>query len=132
MKRALLLIFIVLMASCSSYRRASSDISEDDLVITRKYIGSYIDHRITGPENYDGPHIIWIKTSMEDVYGVISAYGRRCDFSEGDRLYLRRVFYSPGIVTGYWVYYIENDASVSYRATDLQHDREIYIKSWFE
>jgi hypothetical protein len=132
MKRALLLIFIVLMASCGSYRRASPDITEDDLVITRKYIGNYIDHRITGPENYDGPHIIWIKTSMEDDYGIISAYGRRCDFSEGERLYLRRVFYSPGIVTGYWVYYIENDASVSYRATDLQHDREIYIKSWFE
>jgi hypothetical protein len=132
MKKALLLILIVLTASCSSLKRTFSDNKESDLVKTRKYIGEYIDHRLTGPENYDGPNIIWIKTSMEDVYGVISVYGRRCDFTLGDRLYLRRVFYSPGIVSGYWVYYIENDASVSYRATDLQHDREVYIKSWFK
>jgi hypothetical protein len=69
---------------------------------------------------------------MEEQYGKISAYGRKCDFTEGDRLYLRRVFYSPGIVSGYWVYLLENDASVSYRATDLQHDREVLIKEWFD
>ncbi|MDX9772388.1 MAG: hypothetical protein RBT02_03085 [Bacteroidales bacterium] len=132
MKRALLLILTVLTASCGSLKKASSDIQDGDLVITRRYVGDYIDHRQTGPENYDGPNIIWIKTSMEDRYGIISAYGKKCDFTEGDRLYLRRIFYSPGIVSGYWVYYIENDASVSYRATDLQHDREVYIKSWFE
>jgi len=132
MKRALLLILTVLTASCGSLKKASSDIQDGDLVITRRYVGDYIDHRQTGPENYDGPNIIWIKTSMEDRYGIISAYGKKCDFTEGDRLYLRRIFYSPGIVSGYWVYYIENDASVSYRPTDLQHDREVYIKSWFE
>jgi hypothetical protein len=91
-----------------------------------------MDYRHTGPENYDGPNIIWVKTSMEDVYGKISAYGKKCEFSEGDRLYLRRTFYSPGIVSGYWVYTLENDSSVSYRATDLQHDREVFIKTWFE
>lgn len=132
MKRTLLLIFIVLTASCSSLKKASSDGQEGDLVITRKYVGDYIDHRQTGPENYDGPNLIWIKTSMEDVFGNISAYGKKCEFSTGDRLYLRRVYYSPGIVSGYWIYFIENDTSVSYRATDLQHDREVYIKSWFE
>lgn len=132
MERALLLILVILAVSCSSVRKNASAITEDDLIITRKYVGDFIEYRHTGPENYEGPNIIWIKTTMEDQYGKISAYGRKCDFAAGDRLYLRRMFYSPGIVSGYWVYVIENDASVSYRATDLQHDREVFIKAWFE
>jgi hypothetical protein len=132
MKKVPLLMLILLTISCSSVRKNASAIPEDDLIITRKYAGDFIEYRHTGPENYEGPNIIWIKTTMEDQYGKISAYGRKCDFTPGDRLYLRRKFYSPGIVSGYWVYLIENDTSVSYRATDIQHDREILIKSWFE
>ena len=132
MKRVMLLILMGLTVSCGSLRKSSATIEEDELIITRKYVGDFIEHRQTGPENYDGPNMIWIKTSMEDVYGKISAYGRKCEFAAGDRLYLRRTFYSPGIVSGYWVYTVENDASVSYRATDLQHDRAVFIKTWFE
>ncbi len=132
MKRALLLMLVAMTASCSTLRKSTSEIAEDDLIITRKYVGDFIEYRHTGPENYEGPNIIWIKTTMENQYGKISAYGRRCDFAAGDRLYLRRIFYSPGIVSGYWVYVIENDGAVSYRATDLQHDREVFIKTWFE
>ncbi|MRR22367.1 hypothetical protein EG830_05235 [bacterium] len=132
MKRALLLMLVAITASCSTLRKSTSEITEDDLIITRKYVGDFIEYRHTGPENYEGPNIIWIKTTMENQYGKISAYGRRCDFAAGDRLYLRRMFYSPGIVSGYWVYVIENDGAVSYRATDLQHDREVFINTWFE
>lgn len=132
MKRVMILILMGLTVSCGSLRKTSATIEEDELIITRKYVGDFIEHRQTGPENYDGPNMIWIKTSMEDVYGKISAYGRKCEFAAGDRLYLRRTFYSPGIVSGYWVYTVENDASVSYRATDLQHDRAVFIKTWFD
>ena len=132
MKKPLVLIFLVLAVSCGTLRKSSLALEEDELIITRRYVGEFIEHRQTGPENYDGPNMIWVKTSMEEVYGKISAYGRKCEFAEGDRLYLRRTFYSPGIVSGYWVYTLENDASVSYRATDLQHDRGVYIKTWFE
>ena len=132
MNRLIILILMVLTVSCSSLRKSSATLEEDELIITRRYVGDYIEHRQTGPENYNGPNMIWIKTTMEDVYGKISGYGRKCEFAEGDRLYLRRSFYSPGLVSGYWVYTIENDASVSYRATDLQHDRGVYIRSWFE
>lgn len=125
-------MLLAIAASCSPLRKGSSAPPEEDLIITRKYVGDFIEYRHTGPENYDGPNIIWIKTSMESEYGKISAFGKKCDFVQGDRLYLRRVFYSPGIVSGYWVYIIENDSSVSYRATDLQHDREVFIKAWFE
>jgi hypothetical protein len=132
MKRTIFLLLTITLASCSGVRKTSSSGGEDDLVITRKYVGDFIEYRHTGPENYDGPNIIWIKTSMEDTYGKISAYGKNCDFIPGDRLYLRKKFYSPGIIAGYWVYMIENESAVSYRATDLQHDREVLIKTWFE
>jgi hypothetical protein len=132
MKKLIFLLIIALTVSCGSVKKGTSGLTEDELIITRKYIGVFMEYRHTGPENYDGPNIIWVKTSMEDVYGKISAYGKKCDFSEGERLYLRRTFYSPGIVSGYWVYTLENDSSVSYRATDLQHDREVYIKTWFD
>lgn len=77
MKRALLIILVMLAASCSSLRKSTSSIAEDDLLITRKYVGDFIEYRHTGPENYEGPNIIWIKTSMEDQYGKISAYGKK-------------------------------------------------------
>jgi len=125
-------MLVAIVASCGTQRKSTSVIQEDDLIITRKYVGDFIEYRHTGPENYEGPNIIWIKTTMEGQYGKISAYGRRCDFAAGDRLYLRQMFYSPGIVSGYWIYMIENDSAVSYRATDLQHDREVFIKTWFE
>ncbi|MCK7511600.1 MAG: hypothetical protein MZV70_51185 [Desulfobacterales bacterium] len=86
MKRVMLLILMGLTVSCGSLRKPSATIEEDELIITRKYVGDFIEHRQTGPENYDGPNMIWIKTSMEDVYGKISAYGRKCEFAEGDRL----------------------------------------------
>lgn len=120
------------VASCNPLKKSSSAVQEEDLIITRRYVGDFIEYRHTGPENYEGPNIIWVKTSLESQYGKISAYGKKCEFSPGDRLYLRRIFYSPGIVSGYWVYMLENDSSVSYRATDLQHDREVLIKTWFE
>jgi hypothetical protein len=132
MKKLAFLILTVLIASCTALRKKSAASDDGELVITRKYVGEFVDHRQTGPENYDGPNLIWVKTTMEYLYGKISAYGRRCDFVPGERLYLRRVYYSPGIVSGYWVYYIENDVGITYRATDIQHDRAVYIMTWFE
>jgi hypothetical protein len=132
MKKLAFLVLLILISSCTALRKKPAAPDDGELMITRKYVGEFVDHRQTGPENYDGPNLIWVKTTMEDVYGKISAYGRRCDFVAGDRLYLRRAYYSPGIVSGYWVYYIENDEGISYRATDIQHDRAVYIMTWFE
>ena len=126
------MMLLTIAVSCSPLKKNVSSVQEDDLIMTRKYVGDFIEYRHTGPENHEGPNIIWIKTTLENQFGKISAYGRKCEFAEGDRLYLRRVYYSPGIVTGYWVYILENDAAVEYRATDLQHDREVFIKTWFE
>ena len=49
----------------------------------------------------------------------------------GDKLYIRRTFFSPGDVTGYWIYQIENDASVYYRLSEFQYDKKVYVETLF-
>jgi hypothetical protein len=113
-------------------KKPLKSLTEDKLFISRKYIGNFIDYRHTGPEDANGPNIIWIKTTMESTFGKISAYGKKCDFTVGEKLYLKRSYYAPGGISGYWVYQVENDSSVYYRATDFQHDRKIAAESWFK
>jgi hypothetical protein len=115
----------------NAFEKSSSLPDENELFIIRKFVGSYLDYRYTGPETYGGPNIIWIKTSMDKTYGKFSAYGRKCDFSVGDNLYLKRSYYNPGVVTGYWIYQIENDSSIFYRLTDFQHDKEVMVETLF-
>jgi len=116
----------------STSEQASADVIEDELLVSRKYVGNYIDYRQTGPKDSNGPNLLWIKTSMEAKYGKISAYGKKCKFSAGDRLFIKRTFYSPGEVSGSWAYIIENDSSVFYRLTDFQHDSKVTIENWFK
>jgi hypothetical protein len=68
---------------------------------------------------------------MEKTYGKISAYGEKCEFSVGDRLYLTRTYYSPGGISAYWVYNIENASSLYYKVTEFQNDRKVLVQSWF-
>jgi hypothetical protein len=112
-------------------KKTSLVVIEDELLVSRKYVGNFIDYRQTGPKTYNGPNLIWIKTSMEDTFGKISAYGKKCKFSVGDKLFIKRTYYSPGEVSGSWVYRIENDSSVYYRVTDFQHDHKVLVETWF-
>jgi hypothetical protein len=114
-----------------SAKRASEVVIEDEFLLTRKYIGEFLDYRHTGPETSDGPNILWIKTSMDKTFGKLSAYGKNCEFTIGDNLYLRRIFYSPGDVSGYWIYQIENDSSVYYRLSEFQYDKKVYVETLF-
>jgi hypothetical protein len=113
-------------------RKAEQSITEDKLFISRKYVGKFLDFRQTGPKDYNGPNLIWIKTNLETSFGKISAYGKKCEFSKGDNLYIRRGYYVPGGVSGFWVYQIENDSSVYYRVTEFQHDRKVSVESFFK
>jgi hypothetical protein len=115
----------------TSSKRTSEIIIEDEFLVTRKYVGEYLDYRHTGPSTSDGPNIIWIKTSLDKTFGKLSAYGKSCDFKRGDKLYLRRIFYSPGDISGYWVYHIENDSSVYYRLSEFQYDKKVFVESLF-
>jgi hypothetical protein len=127
----LYLLIAGLLVACSTLKKPYSPIIEDELIITRKYVGTFLEYRYTGPDTYSGYNIVWIKTSMDSTYGKISVYGKKCEFSAGDRLFLRRTYFSPGGISGYWIYKIENDSALSYKATEFQHDRKVFIQTWF-
>jgi len=131
MKKLFFLVLLGLIISCSISNQPSSFLEEGEFSITRRYIGDFIDYRHTGPETFSGISLIWVKTSMEKTYGKISAYGKACEFSVGDRIYLTRKYYSPGGISAYWEYSIENDSSVYYRVTDFQNDHKVFVKDWF-
>ena len=103
---------------------------EDQVLVTRQYVGDFIDYRHTRPETFGYPHLIWIKTTMDSTYGKISAFSKKCEFSTGDRIYLRRTYITPGVF-GYWVYQIENDSSVFYRVSEFQYDNKVLVQNWY-
>ena len=124
--------FILLMAlgiSCATTDK-SGLLPEDNLIVTRKYVGNFVDYRHTKPMKFGDPHLIWIKTTSDTTYGKISAYSKKCDFSVGDRIYLRRIYTSPGVF-GNWEYQIENDSSVFYRVSQYQYDNKVLVQNWF-
>lgn len=131
MKKLFFLVISSLAISCSVSNQSSSSLKEGEFFITRKYVGDFLDYRQTGPENFSGTSLIWIKTSMESTYGRISAYSKKCEFKVGERLYLTRKYYSPGGVSEYWEYNIENDSSVYYKVTEYQNDHKVFVKDWF-
>ena len=123
-------LLIIPLALQAKKAKKSLIVEEDNLILTRKFIGVFIDYRHTGSED-KRINLIWIKTSMEDSYGKISAYGVKCEFSVGDRLYLKRTYENRAIIEGYWVYNIENDSSISYRVTEFQNDHKVFVFTWF-
>jgi hypothetical protein len=129
MKRAVY-ICLLLLASCASTKQ--SGVKEDSLILTRKYVGNFVEYRQHIPEKFGEPYLIWIKTTMDSTYGKISAYAERCDFKMGDRLYIKRIQLSPGPVSTYWEYQIESDDnSIIYKLSEFQHDRKNLIQNWF-
>jgi hypothetical protein len=129
MKRVFYIGFM-LLAACASTKQSS--VEEDSILLTRKYVGNFVEYRQHIPEKLGEPYLIWIKTTMDSTYGKISAYGERCDFQKGDRLFVRRIMLSPGPLSTYWEYLIESDDNpVSYKLSEFQHDRKNLISSWF-
>jgi len=130
MKRLLFFAGLFFLVSCAPTSKTGS--GEDSLVLTRKYVGNFVDYRQYIPEKLGQPYLIWIKTTMDSTYGKISAFGERCDFKPGDRLYIKRNQVSPGPISTYWEYQIESDDnSVRYKLSDFQHDRKNLIGTWF-
>jgi hypothetical protein len=130
MKKLILLALTGAIISCGTAKKYSSVLNEDELFNSRKYIGNFVDYCHTGPESLGGPHLIWIKTTMYNTFGRISAYGKKCDFSAGDKVYLRRLYSTPGR-SGYWEYQVENDSSVVYRASEFRYENNVLVQAWF-
>lgn len=127
--RKIFLFVMIILASCATTKQS---VQEDSLILTRKYVGNFIEFRQHIPEKLGEPYLIWIKTTMDSTYGKISAYSDRCDFVKGDPLYIKRTLVSPGAISSYWEYRIESEKpGIFYRLSEFQHDRKSLIKSWF-
>ncbi|HBQ83254.1 MAG: hypothetical protein A2X05_18820 [Bacteroidetes bacterium GWE2_41_25] len=131
MKKLLFLALIGLNISCSLFRRLSESEAEGSLVTTRKFAGVFIEYRYTVTEDLPKVDVVWIKTTLENRYGKICALSKSCEFNPGDRLYLTRKFYSPGMTGGKWEYFIENDSSIIYKLTEYQSDRKVFTETWY-
>lgn len=129
MKNLLLSALIGLIISCSPSKTSTSSLKEDEMYITRRYIGDFEDYQYEGPLSFGGPHLIWIKTSLDTTYRI-SIYSKKCEFSVGDRIYLRRTYSTSGIL-GYWYYQVENDSSVYYRLSSFEDYDKVLVQRWF-
>jgi hypothetical protein len=128
MKKFLFLVLMGIFISCSTSRKTSSLLQEEQILITRKYIGNFVNYCHTGPEIVGGKDLIWIKTTVYNTFGRISVYGKTCDFSVGDKIYLKPMYSTPGNY-GNWLYQIENDASVIYRVSDYRYENNIFTRT---
>jgi hypothetical protein len=131
MKKIMVIILLILLSvSCVTTKRSS--FPEGELIQSRKYVGDFIEYRQSESKRFGDPNLIWIKTTMEDTYGRMSAYSKECKFSVGDRLYIRRVFLMPGGINGYWIFQIESsDELIKYKLSEYQYDKKRSIESWF-
>jgi hypothetical protein len=121
MKKLGFLLLMLSGISCVTTERSGLS-SQDELVVTRKYVGNFVNYSNTSASSLIGPHIILIKTSQDSVYGNIPICAHRCKFEQGERLYVKRG-YQPNGRSGYWVYQIENDKEnkIWYRLSDLEY-----------
>lgn len=128
MKKLLFLVLMGLNMSCGTTNKSYSYIQEDQLLIRRKYIGNFVDYCHTGPEVTGSNDLIWIKTTIYNNFGKISAYGKKCDFSVGDKIYMKPIYSTPGNY-GNWQYLIENDSLVSYRVSDIRFENNAFTQT---
>jgi hypothetical protein len=119
-----------LSLSCSSGKKSYSLLRSDEIAVTKKYVGNFIDYSHTGPEIFGGVHLIWIRTTQFNTFGRISAYGKECKFKAGDKIYIKRMYSTPGPF-GNWEYQVENDSSIVYRLSNYRYENNMLVKAMF-
>ena len=128
MKNLSFLVLVGVIISCSTTKKSSLLLQEDQFFITRKYIGNFLDYCHTGPEIVGSDDLIWIRTTIYSTFGRISAYGKTCHFSVGDKIYLKPTSSTPGKY-GYWEYQIENDSSVIYKVSEFRFENNAFVRN---
>ncbi|MBN1388725.1 MAG: hypothetical protein JW965_09780 [Bacteroidales bacterium] len=113
MKIVFSIIIIAFISACSV---SEPVMQEEELMITRKYVGNLLDYRRVEGEGLLDPDVIWLKTTLESNYGKIGIYVKgELELDINERLYLRRAHSdTPGI--DQWSYFLEsNNGEVFYR-----------------
>ena len=128
MKKILLLLFAGTIFSCGTTNKLSTKVQEEQMIVTRKYIGNFIEYYHTSPDLVGGEDLIWIRTSVYNTFGRISAYSKTCKFSAGEKIYLKPTYSTPENF-GYWEYEIENDDSVSYKISDYRFENNAFVRT---
>jgi hypothetical protein len=131
MKKVGFLLVMLLGISCASVNK-SGLLPEDELFVTRKFVGNFVECELNPPSYFGNPHVLTITTTLDSLYGKISAYSKKCDFLSGDRLYVKRVYQTTGVF-GSWIYQIENEApvKVTYQISEFQNGKKVLAQSWF-
>ena len=119
-------MFIVV--SCGTTKKSTSSLQEEQFIISRRYIGNFIGYSHTGAQVVGGKDLIWIKTTVYNTFGEISAFGKTCDFNVGDKIYLKPTNATPWKFDD-WEYQIENDASIGYKVSEFRFENNIFTRS---
>jgi hypothetical protein len=131
MKKLGFILVVLAGISCTVTNKAGL-VPEDQLFVTRKYVGNFVECEVRPPSYFGNPHILLITTTLDSLYGKISAYSKKCEFQQGDRLYVRRVYQSSEIF-GSWIYKIENEnpVRVSYQISEIRNGNKVLAQDWY-
>ncbi len=99
------------------------------MLISRKYVGNFIDSGYTSPTSFGWPNTVWIETTQDSIYGTISVYSPRCEFEPRERLYIGRAYQSQSVY-GYWMYQIENENKIWYKLSEFQDGHKVLEESF--
>jgi hypothetical protein len=131
MKKFTTFILLGVFVSCSTLKNPASSLKEDELIYTRKFIGSFIDCKSANPDSPGATNFIRIRTSLHDNYDQLSVYGKECIYSPGDNIYLRSTYLTSGSF-GNWEYHIENESSVLYRVCEYRAEGRVLVQNMFK
>jgi len=113
MRSIYIIMVVAILSACSV---SEPVMQEEQLMITRKYVGNLLDYRRVEGEGLLDPDVVWLKTTLESNYGKIGIYVKgELELDVNERLYLRRAHAdTPGI--NQWNYFLEsNSGEVFYR-----------------
>jgi len=113
MRSIYIIMVVAILSACSV---SEPVMQEEQLMITRKYVGNLLDYRRVEGEGLLDPDVVWLKTTLESNYGKIGIYVKgEFELDVNERLYLRRAHAdTPGI--NQWNYFLEsNSGEVFYR-----------------
>lgn len=129
--KKLIFLAAILLSSCATVTTTRL-LPEDEMFLTRKYVGNFVECKHVEPEKFGDPHIILIKTTLDEMHGLISVYSRKCEFTAGERLYVKRTNVATGI-WGYWEYIIENsqEKPLFYPISEFQYNERTLVQNWF-